>query len=182
MKNEVLRIGYVPLIDAAPLIVAQEIGFAAEEGLSFDLVRQQSWAQSRDMLGMGGIDAAHMLVPLPIAQVLGLGPDYLRFDLVMFLSQGGQAIAISAALQRALKDIGHGFSFNDPAAARDTLALVAGKRLRVGCALPVFDAGFACPPLAERVAACNGSVDPYRAAPDDGQGFDHRRGRCLLRG
>ncbi len=136
MNHEVLRIGYVPLIDAAPLIVAQEIGFAAEEGLTFDLIRLQSWAQSRDMLGTGGIDAAHMLVPLPIAQALGLGPDYPRFDLLMFLSQGGQAIAVSAALQRALKDIGHGFAFDDPAAARDALGLVAEDRLRVGVPFP----------------------------------------------
>jgi NitT/TauT family transport system ATP-binding protein len=136
MNHEVLRIGYVPLIDAAPLIVAQEIGFAAEEGLTFDLIGLQSWAQSRDMLGSGGIDAAHMLVPLPVAQALGLGPDHPRFDLVMFLSQGGQAIAVSAALQQALKDVGHGFAFDDPAAARDALALVAGDRLRVGVPFP----------------------------------------------
>lgn len=136
MSLRTLRLGYVPLTDAAPLIVAREIGFAAEEGLSFDLIRLQSWAQSRDLLGTGGIDAAHMLVPLPIAQTLGLGPDYPRFDLVMFLSQGGQAIAVSAALQAALRGIGHGFAFDDPAAARDALARVAGGRLRVGVPFP----------------------------------------------
>jgi NitT/TauT family transport system ATP-binding protein len=136
MNSETLRLAYLPLIDAAPLIVAQEIGFSAEEGLHFDLVRLQSWAQSRDLLGTGGIDAAHMLVPMPIAQTLGLGPDYPRFDLVMFLSQGGQAIAISAALETALRGIGHGFAFDDPARARDTLARVADRPLRVGVPFP----------------------------------------------
>jgi ABC-type nitrate/sulfonate/bicarbonate transport system substrate-binding protein len=71
-----LRVGYVPLTDAAPLIVAHEIGFAAEEGLTLDLQRLQSWAQARDLLGAGAVDAAHMLVPMPIAQALGLGPAY----------------------------------------------------------------------------------------------------------
>lgn len=136
MSLTTLRLGYVPLIDAAPLIVASEIGFAAEEGLQFDLLRLRSWAQSRDMLGTGGIDAAHMLVPLPIAQTLGLGPAYPAFDLVMFLAQGGQAIAVSAALAARLRDIGHGFAFNDPAAARDALTRVAGGPLRVGVPFP----------------------------------------------
>ena len=131
-----LRLGYVPLTDAAPLIVAEELGFAAEEGLSLDLIRVQSWAQSRDLLGMGGIDAAHMLVPLPIAQTLGLGPAYPRFDLVMMLSVGGQAIAVSAALADAMRSRGHGFGFDDPLAARDALRAVAGGRLRVGVPFP----------------------------------------------
>lgn len=136
MSLSTLRLGYVPLIDAAPLIVARELGFDAEEGLSFELIRLQSWAQSRDLLGMGGIDAAHMLVPLPIAQTLGLGPVYPRFDLVMVLSVGGQAIAVSAALADAMRTQGHGFGFGDPLAARDALIAVAGGRLRVGVPFP----------------------------------------------
>ncbi len=136
MSLSTLRLGYVPLTDAAPLIVAQELGFAAEEGLSLDLIRVQSWAQSRDLLGMGGIDAAHMLVPLPIAQTLGLGPAYPRFDLVMMLSVGGQAIAVSAALADAMRGNGHGFGFDDPVAARDAVMAVAGGQLKVGVPFP----------------------------------------------
>lgn len=131
-----LRLGYVPLTDAAPLIIAHELGFAAEEGLTLDLTRLQSWAQCRDLLGLGGIDAAHMLVPLPIAQVLGLGPAYPRFDLLMMLSVGGQAIAISAALAEAMRAGGHGFGFDDPLAARDALQAVAPPLLRVGVPFP----------------------------------------------
>lgn len=131
-----LRLGYVPLTDAAPLIIAQELGFAAEEGLALDLIRLQGWAQSRDLLGVGGIDAAHMLVPLPIAQTLGLGPAYPRFDLVMVLSVGGQAICVSAALAEAMRARGHGFGFGDPLAARAALASVAPAGLRVGVPFP----------------------------------------------
>ncbi len=136
MSLAALRLGYVPLTDAAPLIVAQELGFAAEEGLSLDLIRLQSWAQCRDMLGMGSVDAAHMLVPMPIAQALGLGPAYPRFDLVMVLSVGGQAIAVSAALADAMRARGHGFGFDDPVPARLALQAVAGGRLRVGVPFP----------------------------------------------
>lgn len=131
-----LRLGYVPLIDAAPLIIARELGFDGEEGLAFDLIRLQSWAQCRDMLGVGAIDAAHMLVPLPIAQALGLGPAYQRFDLVMVLSVGGQAIVVSAALADAMRANGHAFGFDDPLAARAALQAVAGGTLRVGVPFP----------------------------------------------
>lgn len=136
MTLSTLRLGYLPLTDAAPLIIARELGFAAEEGLTFDLVPAQSWAQSRDMLGLGAIDAAHMLVPLPIAQALGLGPDYPEFDLAMVLSVGGQAIAVSATLADAMRAAGHGFGFDDPQAARAALTAVAGGRLRVGVPFP----------------------------------------------
>ncbi len=136
MSMASLRLGYVPLTDAAPLIIAQELGFAAEEGLALKLIRLQSWAQSRDLLGLGGIDAAHMLVPLPIAQSLGLGPAYPPFDLVMVLSVGGQAICVSTALAQAMRGKGHGFGFGDPLAARAALAAVAPDSLRVGVPFP----------------------------------------------
>lgn len=136
MTLAALRLGYVPLTDAAPLIVAHELGFDAEEGLRFDLIRLQSWAQCRDMLGLGSIDAAHMLVPMPIAQTLGLGPAYPPFDLLMVLSVGGQAIVVSTALADAMRGQGHGFGFDDPVPARATLQAVAGGRLRVGVPFP----------------------------------------------
>ncbi len=98
-----LRLGYVPLIDAALLIVAQELGFAAEEGLALDLVRLGAWAQACDMLGAGLIDAAHMLVPMPVGQALGLGPELPAMDLVMVLSQGGQAVAVNRNLETRLR-------------------------------------------------------------------------------
>ncbi|MEQ3641827.1 MULTISPECIES: ABC transporter substrate-binding protein [Paracoccus] len=131
-----LRLGYVPLTDAAPLIIARELGFAAEEALDLDLVRAGSWAQCRDMLGTGAVVAAHMLVPLPIAQGLGLGPAFPDLDLLMVLSQGGQAIAVSRAIAARLKGQGHGFDFRDPRAARDALARAHPGPLRVGVPFP----------------------------------------------
>ncbi len=131
-----LRLGYVPLIDAAPLIVAQELGFAAEEGLAFDLIRLGAWAQSRDMLGAGMIDAAHMLVPMPVGQALGLGPALPDFDLVMVLSHGGQAIAVNRALEARLRADGHAFDFADARAAGQALRRVVPDRLRVGVPFP----------------------------------------------
>lgn len=132
----VLRLGYVPLIDAAPLIVAHELGFAAEEGLAFDLVRLGAWAQARDMLGAGLLDGAHMLVPMPVGQALGLGPRLPAMDLVMVLSQGGQAVAVSRDLERRLRAGGHGFAFDDARAAGLALRRAVAGPLRVGVPFP----------------------------------------------
>ncbi|VDS09815.1 Nitrate transport protein NrtA precursor [Paracoccus haematequi] len=131
-----LRLGYVPLVDAAPLIVAQELGFAAEEGLRLDLVRLGAWAQARDMLGAGAIDAAHMLVPMPVAQALGLGPSLPTMDLVMFLSHGGQVIVVNRDLEKRLRGMGHDFAFADAVAAGAALHRAATGRLRIGVPFP----------------------------------------------
>jgi ABC-type nitrate/sulfonate/bicarbonate transport system substrate-binding protein len=60
MSEDRLRIGFIPLIDAAALIVAVDKGFAAQEGLSIDLVREVSWSNVRDKLNIGLFDAAHL--------------------------------------------------------------------------------------------------------------------------
>ncbi len=62
-----LRIGFIPLADAAALIVAVDKGFAAEEGLDVELVREVSWSNVRDRLNVGQFDAAHLLAPVAIA-------------------------------------------------------------------------------------------------------------------
>ena len=93
-----LRIGYVPLSDAAVLIAAAERGFGEAEGLQLELVREVSWANIRDKLILGHFDAAHMLAPFVIATSLGLG--HLRVPLIapFALNLNGNAITISNEL------------------------------------------------------------------------------------
>ena len=69
MNAVVLSVGFIPLVDAAPLIAAQEMGFAAEEGLALDLVRAPSWSSLRDMLVFGRVEAARHF--FAIAEVQG---------------------------------------------------------------------------------------------------------------
>ncbi|MCI0600436.1 MAG: ABC transporter substrate-binding protein, partial [Beijerinckiaceae bacterium] len=68
-----LRIGYVPLTDAALLHVAKAQNFAMDRGLEIELVAESSWANIRDKLATGHFDAAHMLAPAAIAVSLGIG-------------------------------------------------------------------------------------------------------------
>ena len=55
-STEDITIGFLPLLDSALLIVAEEKGFAAEEGLKLQLMRETSWANIRDRLAVGQKD------------------------------------------------------------------------------------------------------------------------------
>ena len=73
-----LRIGYVPLTDAALLHVAKAQHFAAARGVEIELVADSSWANIRDKLVVGHFDAAHMLAPAAIAVSLGIDQVEIR--------------------------------------------------------------------------------------------------------
>src|SRR5882672_9328340 len=93
-----LRIGFIPLVDAAALIVAVDKGFAAAEGLDVTLVREVSWSNVRDKLNLGLFDAAHLLAPVAIASSLGIG--HVRVPIVTPFNLGinGNAITVSPRL------------------------------------------------------------------------------------
>ncbi|UWQ36896.1 ABC transporter substrate-binding protein [Leisingera aquaemixtae] len=128
--------GYVPLTDAAPLIAAQEMGFAAEERLSLELHRAPSWSSLRDMLAFGQVDAAQMLAPVPVAAALGVGGASAPFSVLSVLSVNGTVIGVSSSLARRLADAGHNFSFDDAASAGKALIAAAGPGLRIGVPFP----------------------------------------------
>jgi NitT/TauT family transport system ATP-binding protein/nitrate/nitrite transport system substrate-binding protein len=68
-----LTLGFIPLTDSAPLIVAKELGFFSQWGLNVSLQKQNSWATLRDKLHAGLLDATQMLAPMPLASSIGLG-------------------------------------------------------------------------------------------------------------
>src|SRR4051794_12406868 len=68
-----LRLGFVPLADCAPLIMAHELGLFRKYGLNVMLCRELGWATIRDKVIHGELDAAHALAAMPVAATLGLG-------------------------------------------------------------------------------------------------------------
>ncbi|HKA76977.1 MAG TPA: ABC transporter substrate-binding protein, partial [Pseudolabrys sp.] len=80
MSEIKLRIGYIPLVDATALLVAVDMGFAKEQGVEVELVREVSWSNVRDKLNLGLFDAAHLLSPVAVASSLGIG--HVRVPLV----------------------------------------------------------------------------------------------------
>jgi NitT/TauT family transport system ATP-binding protein len=130
-----LTAGFIALVDAAPLIIARELGFAEEEGLNLELRRAPSWSTLRDLLALGQIEAAHMLSPVPVAMALGLGGVKTRLDALSVMSVNGNVFGVSNALAAQLRDQGHGFDFNNAQAAGQAL-IATGKRLRIGVPFP----------------------------------------------
>ena len=104
MANKV-RLGFVPLVDCAIPVVARAMGFAAQENIELELVREMSWAAIRDKLSFGMFDAAHLLAGIPIAARLGLGGLPVQNIVApMALGRGGNAITVSTKLyQRMLE-------------------------------------------------------------------------------
>ncbi|MDF0602536.1 ABC transporter substrate-binding protein [Psychromarinibacter sp. C21-152] len=131
-----LAVGFIPLLDAAPLVVAQEMGYAAEESLDLDLLRAPSWSSLRDMLVFGRVQAAHMLAPVPVAAALGLGGAGAPLAAVSVLSVNGNVIGTSRALAARLRDQGHAFGFDDAGAAGRALIAAAPQPLRIGVPFP----------------------------------------------
>jgi len=95
MNDVTAVVGFIPLMDCAPLAVAAEKGFAAEEGLDLRLVRETSWANIRDRVVVGHFDAAHMLAPMAIASTLGVGHLKVPMAAPLSLGLGGNAITVS---------------------------------------------------------------------------------------
>lgn len=126
-----LRIGFIPLVDAAALIVAVDKGFTAAEGLEVELVREVSWSNVRDKLNIGLFDAAHLLAPVAIASSLGLGHVKVPIVAPFNLGINGNAITVSPALHAALMQEIDGDRF-DPLATAKALAKLVAKRRKAG--------------------------------------------------
>jgi nitrate/nitrite transport system substrate-binding protein len=100
-KNSI-DLGFMALTDCAPLVVAATQGFAQPYGLTLNLKRQSSWANLRDKLVSGELDAAHSLYGLIYAVQLGIsGSVGTDMAVLMGLNQNGQSINLSKALQDA---------------------------------------------------------------------------------
>lgn len=136
MKTLSVSVAYMPLVDALPLIAAQELGFAEAEGIALDLIAAPSWSSVRDMLSFGRVDAAHLLSPMPVAMALGLGSVTTPLAAVSVLSVNGNIIGVSRAVEERLRANGYGFDFRDAALAADALAASIDGPLTIGVPFP----------------------------------------------
>ena len=98
-KTEI-NLGFMALSDCASVVVAATQGFAQPYGLTLNLKRQSSWANLRDKLVSGELDAAHSLYGLVYAVHLGIGGIAATdMAVLMGLNQNGQSINLSPGLQ-----------------------------------------------------------------------------------
>lgn len=68
-----LKLGFIKLTDIAPLVIAKEKGFFAEEGLNVSLEPQANWKVLLDGVVSGQLNGAHMLAGQVLASGAGIG-------------------------------------------------------------------------------------------------------------
>src|SRR5947199_2042091 len=85
--KRVIKLGFIPLTDCAPLVIAKEMGFFAKYGVDVQLSKEASWAVVRDKLLNGELDGAHCLFSMPFSVFTGiggkLGTDGMRIAMVL---------------------------------------------------------------------------------------------------
>jgi ABC-type nitrate/sulfonate/bicarbonate transport system substrate-binding protein len=99
-----LKVGFIPIIDCAPIVLAEELGAFERQGLEVEIRREVSWANVRDKLALGVLDASHILAPLPLAITLGLSGVSAPLVNVMTLQVNGNALTLSQSLWREMEE------------------------------------------------------------------------------
>ncbi len=123
-----LKLGFMRLSDSAPLILAKEAGIYERYGLQVQLAREVSWANLRDKLVVGDLDAAQLLAPLPIASALGIGGIRGKLLTGLCLSLNGNAITVANTLWERLGLQCDGVVPDALAAARALTRLIEDSR------------------------------------------------------
>ena len=99
-----MRIGFLRLTDAAPVIVAHEFGFFADEGIDTELVLEPSWANIADKLAYGFLDAAVIVPPLAFAVQLGVRGAAQPLLIPSAISLAGNTITLNRDLAARVRD------------------------------------------------------------------------------
>jgi NitT/TauT family transport system ATP-binding protein len=133
--------GFIPLVDAAALLVAADFGFAEAEGLEIELVREVSWANVREKLSAGIFDVAHLLAPMAIASSLDLMPGSVPLTTPYVLATNGNAITVSPMLfRKIMAEVAD--EEPRPLATAKALARIAARRKRDGLSPLTFGSTF----------------------------------------
>lgn len=130
LNSHKLRVGFVPLTDCAPLVMAQELGLYRKYGIEVQLSRELGWATIRDKIIYGELDAVHAIAGMPVAASLGIGSARCDCLTALVLNLHGNGITLSNALCRR--------GVTDGATLRAEMQRLRGERtLTFGIVSPV---------------------------------------------
>ncbi len=94
LEKKDLKIGFIAITCASPLIMADPLGFYRKEGLNVQLNKTAGWALIRDKMINKEHDASHFLSPMPIAMTMGLGSNQVGMNVASIQNTNGQAITL----------------------------------------------------------------------------------------
>jgi nitrate/nitrite transport system substrate-binding protein len=95
LEKKDLKVGFIPITCATPIIMAHPMGFYTKQGLNVDVVKTAGWAVIRDKTLNKEYDAAHMLSPMPLAITLGTGSAPVPYAMAAVENINGQAITLA---------------------------------------------------------------------------------------
>jgi nitrate/nitrite transport system substrate-binding protein len=90
-----LKIGFIPITCATPLIMADPLGFYQKQGLNVEVTKTAGWALIRDKMINKEYDATHFLSPMPLAISMGLGANATPMNVATIQNVNGQAITLA---------------------------------------------------------------------------------------
>jgi nitrate/nitrite transport system substrate-binding protein len=95
-EKPIIRLGFIPLTDCAPIVMAKELGLFAKYGVNVEVTKEASWANVRDKILTGELDGAHCLYSMPFSVYTGVGGKAgSEMKIAMMLNNNGQAITLS---------------------------------------------------------------------------------------
>ncbi|WP_254789635.1 CmpA/NrtA family ABC transporter substrate-binding protein [Variovorax sp. OV329] len=94
LERKDLKIGFIAITCASPLIMADPLGFYRKEGLNVQLNKTAGWALIRDKILNKEYDATHFLSPMPLAISMGLGSNQAPMKVASIQNTNGQAITL----------------------------------------------------------------------------------------
>src|SRR2546430_2181672 len=95
IEKKDLKVGFIPITCATPIIMAHPMGFYAKHGLNAEVIKTAGWAVIRDKTLNKEYDAAHMLSPMPLAITLGAGSTPIPYTMPAVENINGQAITLA---------------------------------------------------------------------------------------
>jgi len=95
LEKKDLKIGFIPITCATPLIMAHPLGFYKQQGLNVDVVKTAGWALIRDKMLNKEYDATHFLSPMPLAISMGVGSNAVPMEVATIQNTNGQAITLA---------------------------------------------------------------------------------------
>jgi nitrate/nitrite transport system substrate-binding protein len=95
LEKKDLKVGFIAITCASPLIMADPLGFYRKEGLNVQLNKTAGWALIRDKVLNKEYDASHFLSPMPLAISLGLGSTQTPMNVATIQNINGQAIVLA---------------------------------------------------------------------------------------
>ena len=107
-RNPTVRLGYLPLIDSAPILVAREKGLFSKHGIEVATSSQPGWATVREKLVHSELDAAQCLGPLALAIHHGIGTTSRDMIVPLILNANGNGITLANEIPREIFNIESG--------------------------------------------------------------------------